>query len=86
MNDEDVGDVGGLPVVVGEVDVDVETAVVLGIVGVYAGDVVIFYNYGVVRRYCGLEKERVLEVFSGRRVFEVDRVGREVVAVMCGRE
>ncbi len=28
----------------------------------------------------------MLEIFFGRRVMEVDRVGREVVAVMYGRE
>jgi hypothetical protein len=50
LKDDDVGDVDGLAVVVGEVDVDVEIVVVLGVVGVYAGDVVIFDNYGVVRR------------------------------------
>ncbi len=28
----------------------------------------------------------MLEIFSGRRVMEVYRVGREVVVVVCGRE
>ncbi len=50
LNADDVGDVVNLAVVVGEVDVDVETAVILGVVGVYAGDIVIFDNYDVVRR------------------------------------
>ncbi len=51
---EDVDDVGCLLVVFGEVDVDVEAAVVLGVIGVNAGDVVIFNIDGVVRPCCGL--------------------------------
>ncbi len=49
-----VGDVGCLFVVVGEVDVDVEAAVVLGVIGVNDGGVIIFNIYGVVRMCCGL--------------------------------
>jgi hypothetical protein len=45
LNGDDVDDVCGLSVVVGEVDVCVEAVIVLGVVGVYAGDVVIFENY-----------------------------------------
>ncbi len=54
MKDDDVGDVDCLFVVVGEVDVNVEAAVVLGVIGVNAGDVIISNNYGVVRLCCGL--------------------------------
>ncbi len=60
MKGKDVDDVGCLIVVIGEVDVDVEVAVVLGVVEVNAGDVVIFDIDGDVRLCCGLEKERVL--------------------------
>ena len=60
MKGEDVDDVGCLIVVVGEVDVDVEVAVVMGVVGVNAGDVVIFDIDRDVRLCCGMKKERVL--------------------------
>ncbi len=54
MDGDDVDDVGGLSVVDGKVDIYVEVVVVLVVIGVYAGDVVIFDNYGVVRLCCGL--------------------------------
>ena len=44
---QDVDDVGGIVVVVGEVNVDIEAGVVLGVVGMYAGDVVILDYHGI---------------------------------------
>ncbi len=54
LKGDDVDDVGCLFVVVGKVDVYVEAAVVLGVIGVNAGDVIVFNVDGVVRLCCGL--------------------------------
>ncbi len=54
MEGDDVDDVGCLFVVIGEVDVDVEAVVVMGVIGVDAGDVVIFDIDGAVCLCCGL--------------------------------
>ncbi len=53
MEGDAVDDVGCLFVVVEEVDVDVEAAVVMGVVGVYAGDVVVFDIDRLVRLCSG---------------------------------
>ena len=55
-----VNDVGGVVVVVGEIDVYIKAGVILGIVGVDAGDVVVLDYDRVEALCCRVEEERML--------------------------
>ena len=54
MKGDNVDDVGRVLVVVREIYLDVEAALVMGVIGMYAGDVVVFNNGRAVRLRCGL--------------------------------
>ena len=75
MGGEEVEDFFNCVIVVGNVDIQIKSAFVLGLGRVDAKDVVVFNEHRAVGGAGGLEGKWALEILSSRWVIEVDGVG-----------